>query len=64
MIKRLCILYCLICFSLCLYAQEMRIISYNIWDGFEGDSLRRARFVEWTQGVSCRYSSFNRAGRF
>lgn len=50
MIKRLCILCCLICFSLCLSAQEMRIISYNIWDGFEGDSLRRARFVEWTQG--------------
>lgn len=24
----------------------IKIISYNIWNGFEGDSLRRARFVE------------------
>ena len=24
-------------------------ISEYIWNGFEGDSLRRARFIEWTQ---------------
>ena len=29
--------------------QQMKLISYNIWNGFEGDSLRRARFIEWTQ---------------
>jgi len=29
--------------------RPMKIISYNIWNGFEGDSLRRARFVEWTR---------------
>ena len=23
--------------------QQMKLISYNIWNGFEGDSLRRAR---------------------
>ena len=27
--------------------QQMKLISYNIWNGFEGDSLRRARFIEW-----------------
>lgn len=26
--------------------QQMKLISYNIWNGFEGDSLRRARFIE------------------
>lgn len=30
----------------------IKIISYNIWNGFEGDSLRRARFVEWTRSQS------------
>ena len=29
--------------------QQMKLISYNIWNGFEGDSLRRARFIEWTR---------------
>ena len=23
--------------------QQMKLISYNIWNGFEGDSLRRAQ---------------------
>lgn len=30
----------------------IKIISYNIWNGFEGDSLRSARFVEWTRSQS------------
>lgn len=47
--KYLFVLCSLLCFSLCVAAQDMRIISYNIWDGFEGDSLRCARFVEWTR---------------
>lgn len=29
--------------------RPIKLISYNIWNGFEGDSLRRARFVEWIQ---------------
>lgn len=32
--------------------RSIKIISYNIWNGFEGDSLRRARFVEWTKSQS------------
>lgn len=32
--------------------QPIKIISYNIWNGFEGDSLRRAYFVEWTKNQS------------
>jgi len=32
--------------------QPIKIISYNIWNGFEGDSLRRAHFVEWTKNQS------------
>lgn len=32
--------------------KQLKIISYNIWNGFEGDSLRHARFVEWTRGQS------------
>lgn len=32
--------------------QPIKIISYNIWNGFEGDSLRRAHFVEWTKSQS------------
>lgn len=32
--------------------KQLKIISYNIWNGFEGDSLRHARFVEWTRRQS------------
>lgn len=32
--------------------QPIKIISYNIWNGFEGDSLRRTYFVEWTKNQS------------
>lgn len=32
--------------------RPIKIISYNIWNGFEGDSLRRARFIEWTENQS------------
>lgn len=27
--------------------ERLRVISYNIWNGFEGDSSRRANFVRW-----------------
>lgn len=27
--------------------KKIHIISYNIWNGFEGDTLRRTRFVSW-----------------
>ena len=37
--------------------QQMKLISYNIWNGFEGDSLRRARFIEWTQKHTARASA-------
>lgn len=40
--------------SLSVWGQQepkpMKIISYNIWNGFERDSLRKARFVEWING--------------
>lgn len=29
--------------------KPVKVISYNIWNGFEGDSVRRARFVAWTK---------------
>lgn len=29
--------------------RPLKLVSYNIWNGFEGDSLRRCRFVEWTR---------------
>lgn len=32
--------------------QPMKVISYNIWNGFEGDSLRQARFVKWVNSQS------------
>lgn len=30
-------------------SQSIKVISYNIWNGFEKDSLRRQRFVDWIQ---------------
>jgi exodeoxyribonuclease-3 len=33
-------------------AKRLKIISYNIWNGFEKDTTRRALFVDWTKGQS------------
>lgn len=33
-------------------ARPLKLVSYNIWNGFEGDSLRRHRFVDWTRSQS------------
>ena len=33
--------------------QQMKLISYNIWNGFEGDSLRRARFYRMDSKTGC-----------
>ena len=35
--------------SLSVSGQETKITSYNIWDGFDKDSLRYERFVEWAK---------------
>lgn len=52
MIKRIGIIWCLILLAIgSVGADErpthLRVITYNIWDGFEGDSDRHARFVEF-----------------
>ena len=50
--------YAVLCFLLSLSfivnGQEkgkdsLKVISYNIWNGFEGDAARRARFVDWVK---------------
>ena len=30
--------------------ERMRIISYNIWNGFEKDASRRENFINWVKG--------------
>ena len=30
--------------------EKLRVISYNIWNGFEHDASRRANFIDWIKG--------------
>ena len=30
--------------------EKMRVISYNIWNGFEKDASRRENFIKWVKG--------------
>lgn len=56
--KRLHILYTLLFISLLPVTsngqpagkEKLRVISYNIWNGFEHDASRRANFINWIKG--------------
>lgn len=30
--------------------EKLRVISYNIWNGFEKDASRRTNFINWVKG--------------
>ncbi len=30
--------------------EKLRVVSYNIWNGFENDASRRTNFINWVKG--------------